>query len=365
MSNQVKVVVVDDSAIVRGLLTRALETDPQIKVVGAFMHGQFLMDWLKTGETDVVLLDVEMPVMDGLETLERIQAEYPKIKVVMASSLTQKGGEVAVKAMAMGAADCIGKPVASSHTESIKILVEQLVPIVISLGVTSSVSSGRIGVSTSSKPVAEKSKKVVEKKIRQFICKPEIVVIGASTGGPKALTTVLAGLPSNFETPIFIVQHMPATFTPMLAKHIMQDTGRPCSEAVDGGLIENNHTYVAPGEYHMELVRIKGQIFTKLNQNEPEHFCRPSVNPLFESATKLCGENLLSVMLTGMGDDGIEGTREIVRNNGFVIAQNQETCVVWGMPRAVVEEGLADMVLPLDKIASEVRRLCSMEKCRA
>jgi two-component system, chemotaxis family, protein-glutamate methylesterase/glutaminase len=361
LSNQVNVVVVDDSAIVRGLLTRALETDPQLKVVGAFMHGQFLMDWLKANKADVVLLDVEMPVMDGLETLERIQAEYPKIKVVMASSLTQKGGEVAVKAMAMGAADCIGKPVASSHTESIKILVEQLVPIVVSLGTVSVDTPVRV----TPKPVATKSEIAVDKKIRQFICRPEIVVIGASTGGPKALTTVLTGLPSDFETPIFIVQHMPASFTPMLAKHIMQDTGRPCSEAIDDGLVENNHTYVAPGEYHMELVRKKGQIFTKLNQNEPEHFCRPSVNPLFESATNICGEKLLSVMLTGMGDDGIEGTREVVRNNGFVIAQNQETCVVWGMPRAVVDEGLADMVLPLDKIASEVRRLCSMEICRA
>jgi two-component system chemotaxis response regulator CheB len=190
---------------------------------------------------------------------------------------------------------------------------------------------------------------------------PHVIVIGTSTGGPKALTMLLIALPTDFPLPILIVQHMPPTFTPILAKHIAQDTGRPCSEAVDGGMIERGRTYVAPGDYHMFVDKQGDHMVTRLHQGPKEHYCRPSVNPLFESAAEWYRKSLLAVMLTGMGDDGIEGTRKIVENKGQVIAQDEASSVVWGMPAAVVNEDLADLVLPLNEIAPAILELTTAQ----
>jgi two-component system chemotaxis response regulator CheB len=181
--------------------------------------------------------------------------------------------------------------------------------------------------------------------------RPQIIVIGSSTGGPNALSTVLKDLNPDISQPILIVQHMPATFTSMLAKHLEKDSGRPCQEAVPGGLVEPGKIYVAPGDFHMALDRENNQFVTRLNQGPPQHFCRPSVNPLFESAAEHCGGKTLAVMLTGMGDDGIEGTRAIANRGGTILAQDEATSVVWGMPGAVARAGLAHEILPLTSIA--------------
>ena len=315
------------------------------------MHGELALSWLRKNRADIVVLDVEMPVMDGLAALEHIQREFPSVHVIMASSLTYQGAETTVKALALGAAGCIAKPAARNAAESIEHLVRELVPLVKALGTTrTSAPSQRpapVAKTNRSGPAAE----------------PQIVVIGASTGGPKALSQVLSGLPVDFPLPILLVQHMPPLFTPMLAKHIEADTGRPCQEATNGGLIERGRTYVAPGDYHMVIAKRDDRMVTLLNQAPPEHYCRPSVNPLFRSAAEWYGKTVLGVMLTGMGDDGIEGTGLLARRQGYMIAQDEATSVVWGMPGAVANAGLADEVLPISKIASAIERICLPEVC--
>jgi two-component system chemotaxis response regulator CheB len=185
---------------------------------------------------------------------------------------------------------------------------------------------------------------------------PNLLVIGASTGGPQALREVLTGLPADFPLPILLVQHMPPLFTPMLAKHLARDAGRPCAEAVHGEPIESGRTYVAPGDYHLEVAKRGDRMCAVLHQGPPEHYCRPSVNPLFRSAAEWYGSGVLAVMLTGMGEDGVEGAKEVVARGGTVIAQDEASSVVWGMPGAVVRAGLAHEVVPLQEIASVVVR---------
>ncbi|GAB4147187.1 MAG: chemotaxis response regulator protein-glutamate methylesterase [Planctomycetaceae bacterium] len=343
----VRVLVVDDSAVIRGLLSKALETDPEIEVVGTAMHGDLALTWLRKNTADVVILDVEMPVMDGLTALQRIQEEHPYIKVVMASGLTYQGAETTIKALAMGAAGCIAKPNAASASESVEQVVRELVPLVKALK----------GNPSQSGPVSRRSGTVRTPGERSAGA-PLAIVIGSSTGGPRALSQVLTSLPQDFSVPIFIVQHMPPMFTPMLAKHLQQDTGRPCQEAVNGGPVERGRTYVAPGDFHMEIDKQDNRMVTRLTQHPPEHFCRPSVNPLFRTAAAWYGKNLLGVMLTGMGEDGIEGTRDLVQKGGYMLSQDEATSVVWGMPAAVCRENLAHEILPVTSIGSRILEIC-------
>lgn len=354
--SEIRVLVVDDSAVVRGLLAKALETDPEIRVAGTAMHGEQALGWLRRNQADIAVLDVEMPVMDGLTALSRIQREFPHIHVVMASGLTYEGAETTVKSLALGAAGCIAKPSARNTTESIDMLARELVPLIRALG-------GRDQTAHVAPMCAAPNRPQPVRRTSQV--HPSILVIGASTGGPKALTTVLSALPTDFPLPVLIVQHMPPMFTPMLAKHLAQDSGRPCQEGIDGGKIEKYHTYVAPGDFHMQIDKRGGFMVTTLNQEPAEHYCRPSVNPLFRSAADWYGNSVLAVMLTGMGEDGIEGTRTIVSRGGYVIAQDQATSVVWGMPGAVVRENLANETLPLDMIAPAIERACLLEPVRA
>lgn len=340
----IRVLVVDDSAVVRGLLTKALSADPDIVVAGSAHNGRAGLEWLRANVAEVVVLDVEMPVLGGLETLQQLRVEFPKVAVVMASSLTVRGGEITLRALSLGAAGCIAKPQTPSMQESIQQVVRELVPLVRALG---------------RKPAARPpSRHVLRPKTSSPKGPPRLVVVGTSTGGPNALLAVLPALPADFKLPILIVQHMPPTFTPILARHIEQATGRPCHEGIEGEQVKPGTTYVAPGGFHMMLAAQEDELTIRLNQNPPECFCRPSVNPLFRSAAEACGRELLSVILTGMGEDGLEGSRKIVDAGGHLIAQDEGTSVVWGMPGAVVHAGLAHEVLPLPQIASAIARYC-------
>jgi two-component system, chemotaxis family, protein-glutamate methylesterase/glutaminase len=347
MKDAIRVLLVDDSAVVRGMLTRVLEADPDIRVAGSAMHGRMALDWLRRHPVDVVVLDVEMPVLDGLQTLLQLQSEFPQLPVIMASSMTVKGAETTVRALKLGAAGCIAKPRTGSVQASMQQLATELNPLVKTLGARRPV--GEIAGAAARTP-------------REAGTTPDdstyhIVVIGASTGGPNALTRVLTRLPEDFTLPICIVQHMPPTFTPLLAAHLEKDTGRPCREAIAGELLQSGRMYVAPGDYHLSLCRQHGRILTMLDHGSQQHYCRPSVNPLFQTASRLYGAAVLAVMLTGMGEDGLEGAREVVARNGYLIAQDKASSVVWGMPGAVVRERLAHRVLPLDEIAAEMRRV--------
>lgn len=359
----IRVLVVDDSAVVRGLLLRALESDPGISVVGTAMHGEAALRQLRQNPADVVILDVEMPVMDGLAALPLILSEFPQVRVVMASALTQEGARTTIQALALGAAGCIAKPTAASVNESVNHLASELIPLVKALGPSDapapSAVSDRGGVPTQSGGAATASHRGVGR--GRMSIPPEIVVIGTSTGGPNALSQFFKNYPGDVDTPILIVQHMPAMFTPMLAKHLEKDSGRRCVEGRDGEPIERGSIYVAPGDYHMEVTRVDNRLTVRIQQEPPEHYCRPSVNPLFRTAAYHCGTRVVAVMLTGMGDDGIEGTHEIVARSGRVIAQDEASSVVWGMPGAVVRAGLAEQVLPLSAIPGVVAGLCRQE----
>ncbi len=345
----IRVLVVDDSAIVRGLLTRALESDPAIKVVGTAMHGEQGLRWLKKHQADVVLLDVEMPVLNGLETLQRIQQEHPKLYVIMVSSLTYSGAETTMKALRLGAVGCVAKPDANSISEAVAIVARELVPLVRGLNVQ------REQPTPSAVKPAPRVSPLPPRRPR-LIQPTELLVIGSSTGGPRALEQLVKGLPADFDLPICIAQHMPPFFTPMLAKHLAVDSGRRTYEAQSDMLIEPGCIYVAPGDFHFTVVRQNRSLIAKLNQDAPEHFCRPSVNPLFRSAAQCCGSGLIAVMLTGMGDDGLEGTADIFRAGGLVIAQDEATSVVWGMPGAISRAGLVHQLLPMPEIAPAIGR---------
>lgn len=353
--DEIRVLIVDDSAVVRGLLARVIESDPQIKLAGTAMHGQAALSQLQKTPADVVVLDVEMPVMDGLTALVEIQKHHPGVKVIMASGLTYDGAETTVKALALGAAGCIGKPTGTSMSDSINQVAKELIPLVKALGTKRSSLPASIQTRmTSSPPVSP----------RRGSVPPNLLIIGTSTGGPQALRVVLTGLPKDFPLPILIVQHMPPLFTPMLAKHLAQDTGRPCAEGSQHAIIEPGHTYVAPGDYHMEVTKRGDRMCLKLNQNAPEHYCRPSVNPLFRTAAEWYGSGVLAVMLTGMGEDGVEASRDVVNRGGTLIAQDEASSVVWGMPGAVVRAGLAHEVLPLTAVAPAILRRCLVEVAR-
>lgn len=354
----IRVLIVDDSAIVRGLLAMALETDPQIKLAGTVMHGQAALGLLQKVPVDVVVLDVEMPVMDGLTALVHIQKDHPSVKVVMMSSLTHGGADTTVKALALGAAGCIAKPTGASVSDSVAQVARELVPLIKALGAANrpklpAVLQQRLTISAG--PTRPR---------RIAAMPPNLLVIGSSTGGPQALREVLTGLPIDFPLPILLVQHMPSNFTPLLARHLARDTGRPCAEGIDGEEIEPGRTYVAPGDFHMEIVQRGDRMCLALRRGAPEHYCRPSVNPLFRTAAEWYGSGVLAVMLTGMGEDGIEGTRDVVARGGMVFAQDEATSVVWGMPGAVVRAGLAHEVLPLKSVAPSILRRCLQEVAR-
>lgn len=362
-SNPIRVLIVDDSAVIRGLISRALEQESEIAVAGTAMNGERALSWMCSNPVDVVILDVEMPVMDGLTALQKIQSDFPDVHVIMASGLTSQGAKTTVKALSLGAVGCVAKPQTSSAAESIRVLSRELVMMIKAVGskqrtkaeVTPAIAPART-VSPVAQPIPA-SGQLFKNNIK-FYKQPEVLVIGTSTGGPKALAELMPQIPVDFPVPILIVQHMPPGFTEILAAHIQKDSGRLTVEAKHNEPLEAHKTYVAPGGSHLLIGESNGQKVTLINQAPPEHFCRPSVNPLFRSAAEHFGSATLAVMLTGMGEDGIEGSHEIARVGGTIIAQDEASSVVWGMPAAVVMAGLADKVLPLSEIAAEIKSHC-------
>lgn len=361
----IRVLIVDDSAVIRGLISKSLEQEPGIIVAGTAMNGERALSWMVSNPVDVVILDVEMPVMDGLTALKNIQRDYPAVPVIMASGLTSKGAETTVKALSLGAVGCVAKPQTASAAESIRVLSRELVMMIKAVGPKSSAPA----VATRPVPSSHTSHQIQSPKPSspdgslftkniKFFKQPEVLVIGTSTGGPKALAELLPQIPVDFPMPILIVQHMPPGFTEILAQHIQKDSGRTCVEAKHNEPLESHKTYVAPGGSHLLIGEKNGQKVTLINQDPPEHFCRPSVNPLFRSAAQLFGNSTLAVMLTGMGEDGIEGSHDIARAGGTIIAQDEASSVVWGMPAAVACAGIADKVLPLSEIAAEIKSQC-------
>lgn len=345
----IRVMVVDDSAVVRGLTTRLLESDPAIAVVASCGNGMAAVQQLGRHAVDVIILDIEMPVMDGLSALPKLLAADPGVRVVMASTLTRRNAEISLSALAQGATDYIAKP-STTEIRSAEDYRRELLAKVRALGPRQSPRLRALPATQPGPRLALRHGTTVM---------PKVLVIGSSTGGPQALQAFFRDLPAAMQLPVLVAQHMPAAFTPILAQHITQAGGRLCHEATNGAILRAGQVMLAPGDFHMEIARDGAQFVTRLHQAPPENFCRPSVNPLFRSAATHFGPKVLAMMLTGMGRDGLEGTQAIVAAGGTIIAQDEATSVVWGMPGAIAMAGLCAAVLPLNQLAPRVAHLAA------
>ncbi len=350
--------VVDDSAVVRGLIGRLLEEDRDIKVVVSAANGKLAVEGLEKNKIDVIVLDIEMPIMDGLTALPKLLDVDPGVKIIMASTLTERNADISLRALTAGATDYLPKPVTSREITEGGSFRRELLGKVKSLGL-----ARRKGRSTLAGPVVAKTKPVTSAMPSGPIVlrppglmKPDILAIGSSTGGPQALFALLKNLKSDINIPVAITQHMPPTFTSILASHISKMSGWQCSEGKDGDVLMPRHIHLAPGGYHMTVEQDGTRRVLRLNQDPPENFCRPAVDPMFRSIANVFGGRVLAVVLTGMGSDGAKGGEIIAESGGTVIAQDEKTSVVWGMPGATAMSGACSAVLPLDDIAPYITK---------
>lgn len=354
---RIKVLVVDDAVVVRRLVTDALAEDPQIEVVGAAANGRIALAKIEQINPDILTLDVEMPEMDGLQTLKALRQTYPQLPVVMFSTLTERGGVSTLDALALGANDYVTKPsnvgnvmlakqrIQEELIPKLKALCPQLVPAT-PLPVTPRPAVVRATAATTNRfgiPVSTR---------RNL----EILAIGVSTGGPNALAELIPALPANFPVPVVIVQHMPPLFTKLLAERLNAQAALKVAEAVPGAVLQPGQVWLAPGGFHLLVERVADQVCLKTNQELAENSCRPAVDVLFRSVARVYGAGALAVVLTGMGQDGLRGCEELRAVGGQVLVQDEATSVVWGMPGFVAQAGLAERVLPLTQIAPEILR---------
>lgn len=367
----IRVMLVDDSAVIRGLFTRALEADPEIQVVASVGDGKMALNALKRHQIDLVVLDIEMPVMDGLTALPLMLQERPDLPVIIASTLTLKNAEISMRALRIGAKDYVTKPSTTSELTSADNFKRELIEKIKSLA--GARRSPRQVMPSLLRPAGEKSADGSPAPARHplfprakggpitlrpaMVDTPDVIAIGSSTGGPQALFSVLSNLPKNLRQPILITQHMPATFTTILAEHLARVSDRPCREAQDGEALQAGHIYVAPGDFHMVVEVQNGAKVLRLLKTPPENFCRPSVDPMLRSLAPIYGRRLLVVMLTGMGQDGMRGSEVVTQAGGTVVAQDEATSVVWGMPGAVATAGLCSAILPLPEIGPYVLKM--------
>lgn len=375
--DKVRVLIVDDSAIMRKIIASALQKEPSIEIAGFAANGLQAIEAIQTCNPDVMTLDIEMPEMDGLTALREIRKVNKYLPIIMFSSLTHKGAQAAVMALTAGASDYVGKPANTTGgiDNAFRVLEAELIPKIIGLAKrvksrrdreAQAVSAPKLStpiatrvLSTAKSVASNKAASSLASKISKatsgVLAKPaEAVCIGVSTGGPEALMQVFAAFNTPISVPIFIVQHMPADFTALLAARLSATGVMTVKEAEEGEIAEPGIAYIAPGGFHMALTRPGTKTIIHLNTEPPENSCRPAVDVLFRTAAEVYGNSLLAIILTGMGYDGLKGTQVIKEKGGQVIAQDEATSVIWGMPGAVVQAGLADSVLPIDKITDEI-----------
>lgn len=352
--HRTRILIVDDSVVMRTLLRSVISTDNSLEVAGTAANGQSALGAIETLHPDLVLLDVEMPVMDGLATLRALQARGHRIPVIMCSSLTQRGARVTIEALACGAMDYVAKPAEQDNREAaLQTLAQDLIPKIKAL--TAIPANGQLGFTTANRPV------VLSAPAAERSCDvPGVVVIGVSTGGPGALDVVLPALSGAFPAPVLVVQHMPELFTAQLAERLNGRCRLRVREAVEGARVEGGTITIARGDWHMEVLaaaQCRASPTLHLTQRPPENHCRPAVDVLFRSVAAAYRGGVLGVVLTGMGSDGVAGCRALRQAGSTVLVQDQATSAVWGMPGAVAAAGLADRVLPLQAIGPEILRL--------
>jgi two-component system, chemotaxis family, protein-glutamate methylesterase/glutaminase len=348
--SKIRILVVDDAIVFRRLVAEELANDPALEVVGTAANGRVALAKMPQLNPDVVILDVEMPEMDGLATLAELRKTYKYLPVIMFSSLTERGAKATLDALALGASDYFTKPEnVGGLNASLEIVRQQLIPEIKALHArhlartAGPVTPTPMVVPPPGQP--PKQRGVVD-----------VLAIGASTGGPNALTTIFQGLPADFSVPIVIVQHMPPMFTRLLAERLSAESRIPVREGSAGAVLDPGHAWIAPGDYHMVVVRDGLQVRLQVNREPPENSCRPAADVLFRSVAKTYGGGSLAVILTGMGHDGLRGSEAIHAAGGQILAQDEATSVVWGMPGSVARAGLADRVAPLSLIADDILR---------
>lgn len=361
----IRVLVVDDSVVVRSILRGVLENEPGLELAGTASNGKIALVRIPVYKPDLVILDVEMPEMDGIETLKRIRLAHPGLPVVMFSTRTAQGTAATMEALELGASDYITKPdPAGGVFEAKEAVRKELIPRI------KSITHKRLALkrfhaaadSARDEKTVGGGENIRLAKSHGGAAVIRAVVIGVSTGGPSVLNQLVPALPADLGVPILIVQHMPAMFTRLLAERLDSRSRLTVVEGTDGKLAEAGSVYIAPGEHHMTVESLQGKPLIRLNRNPPVNYCRPSVNVLFCSAAEVFKDALLSVVLTGMGEDGLVGCHLIRQNGGQVVIQDKESSVVWGMPGAVAEAGLAERILPADKIAGEIVRIVRSPK---
>jgi len=335
---KIRVLVVDDSALMRRMISRIFESEPSVELVGTACDGFDALLKIEQFKPHLVTLDVEMPGLDGIDTLRKIMERHAGVRVIMLSSLTEQGAQITIDALMHGASDYVTKPAKDGYEQlAVELLfkVRQFFP-----------RSGNNGFAA--EPVARTPVAATRR------IPPEICAIGVSTGGPSALVEALPMIPKSFPLPIVIVQHMPPMFTQMLAARLDSVCQIPVVEGEDGMIIEPGHAVIAPGGFHMRVVKSGRDLAIRLDEGERENSCRPAVDVLFRSIVESMNGRAIAAVLTGMGQDGLIGAQQLKAHGATILAQDQASSVVWGMPGAIVAANLADAVLPLGDIVPEI-----------
>lgn len=383
MTSAIKVLVVDDTVIYRKILKDVVSEIENTEVIGTAPNGDLAIRKIEIDKPDLVLLDVEMPVKDGLETLEEIKQRFPEIGVIMVSGVNERQASITMEALQKGAIDFVPKPIGNNIEANIQSLKQSITPIISLFLTKKNISSVRslksnqfsdpgFSSQTSTRPREMPSSSfgqrtsgslpTVEKPVLRPVStnlprKIDVLVVGISTGGPNALAKFIPNLPGDLGVPVLIVQHMPPMFTKSLASHLNSKSPLPVVEAEDGQVIERNKVYIAPGGKHMVIRKEGSTSYISIMDTAPVNSCKPSVDVLFDSVPGIFRENILSVIMTGMGSDGMNGVRNLKQTGCYSITQSEDSCVVYGMPRAVDEAGLSDEQIHLDMLSSRVTQI--------
>ena len=358
--------VVDDSVVIRGLISRWIASEPDMVVAASLRTGLDAVNQLERVNPDVAVLDIEMPELDGISALPQLLAKKRNLIIIMASTLTRRNAEISFKALSLGASDYIPKPESTREAAAAEIFHHDLIQKIRNLGA----KVRRTAPATSFAPALDRAREPLTRPMPSPVAQPplmrrafsthapRVLLIGSSTGGPQALMALVTELgPVIDRFPVLITQHMPPTFTTILAEHLARSSHRPAHEAVDGEIVKAGRIYLAPGGRHMRVVRHGAEAAIALDDGPPVNFCKPAVDPLFTSAIDVWQSGVLAVVLTGMGSDGMRGGKEIVAAGGSVIAQDEASSVVWGMPGAAANAGICAAILPLNQIAPKLVRV--------
>ncbi|HZZ74124.1 MAG TPA: chemotaxis response regulator protein-glutamate methylesterase [Pirellulales bacterium] len=352
---KIRVLIVDDSVVVRKMLADVLAAEPALDIVGSASNGRIALQKIPQVNPDLITLDLEMPEMDGLATLKEIRRSYPRIPVIMFSMLTARGADATLDALAAGASDCVCKPTNMTNAvAAMQNIREQMIPKIRALcPFAENLPWPTQPLDPSRRFAAQNKTNAKPRKVNEPI---EIVTIGVSTGGPNALSQLLPQLPADFPVPIVIVQHMPPIFTKQLALRLDKISPLQVREAEAGAVLYPGEVWIAPGDFHLVVGRQGGVASLALQQGPPENSCRPAADVLFQSVVDTFGARTLGVVMTGMGQDGLRGCERIRDAGGRILVQDEASSVVWGMPGTVARAGLADNIVPLDRLAIEIDR---------